>query len=230
MSSFLLYDIAIVAILVLFFLHGRKKGLILTLCGLAAFFVAIFGASFVSDAAAPQVADWLEPHIASAIEEQLDGNLNKTLDELLAAGETGDNAIVNLLTALGFYDEVADAIRNAAANGSAQTAANSVAALACAAAEVVAKVLVFIVAFIVISIVWFFLSRVLNLAAKLPVIKGLNRLFGGLLGLLQGMLLLFLVGWTLRLMGDIIPQETVEQTVLLKFFCTTNPLSLITGI
>ena len=228
--SFLLYDIAIAAILIFFFFHGRKKGLILTLCGLAAFFVAVFGASFVSDAAAPQVAGWLEPHISTAIEDQLGDNVQKSLDELLAAGETGDNTIVSVLTALGFYDEVADAIRSAAAKEGAQAAADSAAALACAAAEVVAKVLVFIVAFILISIAWFFLSRVLNLAAKLPVIKGLNRLLGGLFGLLQGMLLLFLVGWVLRLMGDVIPQETVEQTVLLKFFCSANPLSLITGI
>lgn len=226
----LIYDAVIVVILAFFFLRGRKKGLILTLCGLAAFFVAIIGARIASDAFAPQVADMLQPHFSTVIEEQLGGGLQERLDELLAAGEQGDSAIAKLLTTLGFYDEVADAIREAVSGQAAQTAADVAVSLARAVAEVVAGVLVFVVAFLLITVVWFLLSRALDLAARLPILNGLNRTLGGLFGLLQGMLLLFLIAWVLRLMGGVIPQETVAQTTLLKFFCTANPLSLITGI
>ena len=31
-------------------------------------------------------------------------------------------------------------------------------------------------------------------------------------------------------MGNVIPAETVERTVLLNFFMTTNPLSLLSGM
>ena len=64
----LIYDGAIVSILAYFFLRGRKKGLILALCGLAAFVVAIIGARMASDAFAPKVADMLQPHFATVIE------------------------------------------------------------------------------------------------------------------------------------------------------------------
>lgn len=228
--SYLIYDAVIVAILAFFFLRGRKKGLILTLCGLAAFFVAIIGARTASDTFAPQVADLLQPHFSTVIEEQLGSGLQEKLDDLLTAGEQGDNTIAKLLAALGFYDEVADTIRSAVSGQAAQTAADVAVSLARAVAEVVAGVLVFVVAFLLITVAWFLLSRALDLAARLPILNGLNRTLGGLFGLLQGMLLLFLIAWGLRLMGGIIPQETVAQTTLLKFFCSTNPLSLITGI
>ena len=226
----LIYDGAIVAILAYFFLRGRKKGLILALCGLAAFFVAIIGARMASDAFAPKVAHMLQPHFSTVIEAHLGNGLEERLDELLTAGEQGDNAIAKLLTTLGFYDEVADTIRSAVSGQAAQTAADVAVALARSVAEVVAGVLVFIAAFLLITVGWFLLSHALDLAARLPILNGLNRTLGGLFGLLQGMLLLFLVAWVLRLMGGVIPQDTVEQTSLLKFFCTTNPISLITGI
>lgn len=226
----LIYDGVIVAILAYFFLRGRKKGLILTLCGLAAFFVAIIGARMASDTFAPRVADLLQPHFSSAIEVHLSNGLEDRLNELLTAGEQGDSAIAKLLHTLGIYDEVSDTIRSALSGQAAQTAADVAVSLARSIAEVVAGVLVFIAAFLLITVAWFLLSHALDLASRLPVLNGLNRTLGGLFGLLQGMLLLFLLAWVLRLMGGIIPQETVEQTTLLKFFYTTNPVTLITGI
>lgn len=228
--TYLIYDAVIVAVLAYFFLRGRKKGLILTLCGLAAFFVAIIGARMASDAFAPKVADLLQPRFSSVIEEQLGNGLAEKLDELLSAGEDTDNAIVKLLTSLGFYDEVADTIRSAVSGQAAQTAADVAVSLARAVAEVVAGVLVFVVAFLLLIVVWYLISHALDLAARLPIINGLNRLLGGLFGLLQGMLILFLAAWVLRLLGGVIPEETVERTTLLRFFLTTNPISLITGI
>lgn len=228
--TYLLYDAAILAILGYFFLRGRKKGFILTVCGLAAFFVAIIGARMASDAFAPKVADLLQPRFSSVIEEHFGTGLEEKLDELLSADENTDNAIVKLLTTLGIYDEVADTIRSAVSGQAAQTATDVAVSLARAVAEVVAGVLVFVAAFLLLIVAWYLISHALDLASRLPVINGLNRLLGGLFGLLQGMLILFLAAWVLRLLGGIIPQETVNETTLLKFFCTTNPISLITGI
>lgn len=225
-----LYDAAVVAILVFFFLRGRKKGLILTLCGLAAFFVALFGARVASEQLSPLAADAMLPHFSTAIEQQLGDNLNEKLDQLLAEGENGSNAIIDALKALGFYDEVSHAIRDAVSGQAAETAADVALSLARTVAELVAGVLVFVVAFLIISVLWFLLSRALDLAARLPVIHGLNTSLGALLGLAQGVLILFVAAWVLRLLGGVIPEETVAQTRVLRFFMDTNPLTLISGI
>ena len=52
---------------------------------------------------------------------------------------------------------------------------------------------------------------------------------GAILGLVKGCAILFLCAWVLRCLGKVIPEETVEQTHLLKFFMTTNPVALVLG-
>lgn len=227
--TYWIYDGVIGLVLLFFYLRGRSKGLILSLCGLLAVFVALAGAKMASDAMTPQVATMLQPHFTTAIEQQLQVDPGVGMDALLQP-DGKDNALLDLLNSLGFYDEVSSAIRDTITDQAVQTVADVARSLAGAVAEVVAGVLVFVVAFLVILVVWFLLGKVLDLAAKLPVLHGLNRLLGGLFGLVKGALLLFLAAWVVRLLGNVIPQETVDQTVLLRFFCTTNPLSLITGI
>ena len=227
--AFLLLDAVIVAVLLFFFVRGRKKGLILTLCGLAAFFVAIIGARMLTETFSPTVADWLQPHFSVAFGEELGANLDEKLDELFPADEPGDSAIAKLLVSLGIYDEVTTAIRDAVSGPASQTAADAAATLARSVAEIVADILTFIVAFLLLLAVWYLISHALDLASRLPVINGLNRLLGGLFGLLQGMIILFLVAWLLRVL-DVIPQEITAQTKLLKFFLTTDLTEFFTGI
>ena len=43
-------------------------------------------------------------------------------------------------------------------------------------------------------------------------------------------MLLFLAAWVLRMFDGVIPDPVLERSVLLEFFCTFNPLSLISGI
>ena len=228
--TYLIYDLVVAAILLFFYLRGRKKGLILTLCGLVAIFVAFAGAHIISEALTPTVADALTPRFSTLIEERLGDSLDGKLDTLLDAEGEGNKLIADLLKTFGIYDKVANAIRDTVTGEAAQTVADVALSLARAVAEVVAGVLIFVVAFLVIFAGWFLLSHGLDLAARLPVIHGLNRLLGGLFGLGEGMLILFLLAWVLRVMGGIIPQDVVEQTTILRFFYTTNPLELITGI
>lgn len=222
-------DLVIVAILLVSYLRGRKKGLILTLCGLAAFFVALFGARFFSQQLAPMAADALTPHFSSMVEQNTDLDLSNQLDQLLVDPE-GESLLLDSLKAVGLYDSFADSVRDLLSQQAASAMTNAATALAHAIAEVVASVVIFIVAFLLILLVWFLLSRLLNLAARLPLIRGLNRLLGGVIGFAQGALLLFFAAWILRLCGGVIPADVVETTTVLKFFMTTNPISIFTGI
>ena len=60
-------------------------------------------------------------------------------------------------------------------------------------------------------------------------LAGLVRL-GGLFGLIQGCILLFVAAWLIQFSGHLIPEETVEQTRLLRFFMDTNPFALLSGL
>lgn len=62
-----LFDIIIVAVLVLFAWRGAAKGLILSLCGLAAVFVAFFAAQFISEQFCAPVSNIFRPIIIQAV-------------------------------------------------------------------------------------------------------------------------------------------------------------------
>ncbi|MBQ3135222.1 MAG: CvpA family protein [Oscillospiraceae bacterium] len=220
-------DLALAAVLLVSFLLGQRKGLILSLCGLATYFVALFGARFFSQQLSPLVADAMTPHITTWVQEHAGGFLNGTLDSFMNANAAGDSPLFRALQSLGLLDSVRDTLSQQAI----QSVTDAAGILAHSIAEVVASVLIFIVAFLLILLVWHLLSRLLNqLFRNLPIVRGLNRLLGGVFGLCQGLVILFLIAWILQLFGETIPADTVEASTILKFFMTSNPISTFTGI
>ena len=92
--NYILFDLAILAVLAIFLWRGYAKGFILTLCGFLAIFVALIGASILSNALAEPVAKTMEPVIAHRIQDALaqaieetdfisvDGSIVQTPEEL----------------------------------------------------------------------------------------------------------------------------------------------------
>ena len=89
------------------------------------------------------------------------------------------------------------------------------------------RAVLFLVCFIAVLAAWTLLSRALDLAFRLPVLSTLNQWSGAAVGLVKGGVLLFIACWLFR---GLIPQEAVDQSILLRFFCTTNPFLLIASI
>ena len=116
-------------------------------------------------------------------------------------------------------------VRDALEDGLINLAASALEAVSSYAAIHIARVLIFIVAFIVLMVVWFFFSHALDLAFRLPVLSSLNSWGGGAAGFLKGVLLLFIAAWLLR--ESVIPPQVIEESILLKIFCSNSPLSLL---
>ncbi len=227
--SYLAYDLAIVLVLLLFFWRGYSKGFVLTLCGFLAVFVALIGAAFLSDALAEPVAKAVEPtvqqHIQGALTEAIqntalvsvDGGVAQTPEELPL------NAVIEQLKESKLYQGFADAFQKAVDNGTAEIAANAAHTLSHFAAVQIARIVLFVLSFFAVLIAWFFLSHTLDLVTKLPVLNSLNHWGGGAVGLLKGALVLFIAAWLFQ--DSYIPRDAVEQTYLLKWFCTVSPIS-----
>lgn len=227
--SYLIYDLAVIAILALFAFWGYRKGLVLTLCSLAAVFVALVGASFLSDALAEPLAKAVEPGIERRIQDSLteaiqstefisvDGGVAERPEEVALAG------VIGHLKESHLFQGFAGSFQKAVENGLAEVTANAAKALAHFVAVQIARTVIFVLAFAAILIGWLFLSRALDLVARLPVLSTVNRWGGGAAGLVKGGLVLFIAAWLLR--DGYIPPEAVENTCLLNFFCTASPLS-----
>jgi len=93
----------------------------------------------------------------------------------------------------------------------------------------------YLILFIVISVMLFMLARMLDLISKLPVIKQLNKLAGGVAGALQGLLIFWIftailtiwanTPWAQNLYG------MINESSLLSFLYTHNLLiTIVTNI
>lgn len=229
--AFLIADGLVLAVLLIFACIGARRGLILSLCGLLAFVVAFLGASFAARTLSPAVADALEPKFAAAIEEQLNESIRQQAEAGEAAVLSPDDVplegVLDALREMGFYETLINTVDRAVESGMTAAAASAAAAVAAAIAQSAAYLILFLLGFFLILLAWRLLSRALDLVARLPGLHFLNKTGGALFGLVQGCIILFVAAWLLQFFGQVLPRELVEQTVLLKFFMTTNPFSLV---
>ena len=227
--NYIVYDLAVAAILAFFLWRGYRKGFVLTLCSLLAVFVALVGASVLSSALAEPVAKAIEPIVASSIHDTVTSYYQRSPAETSSSEESAwlaqlpvDELLEPLKESKAFQG-FADAFQKAVDDGVADVAAHAAQALAHFVAVQIARIVIFAVAFFAVLIAWFFFSHTLDLVAHLPVLYTANRWAGGAVGLVKGALVLFIAAWLLK--GSYLPPEAVEHTYLLKFFCTASPLS-----
>ena len=94
------------------------------------------------------------------------------------------------------------------------------------ASNSVIRAVVGVMLFIGIRIIMGAVYRILRAVSRLPVIKGANRLIGGLLGLINYMFVVYAVLAVISLIvvKDGAGQSIIEQTYLAKYFYNNNIL------
>ncbi len=214
--NFLLYDGIILAVLALFVWLGWKKGLLLSLCGLAAAIVAFLGAGFFADMLEGPVADAISPRLEAAIEESIAPGYD-------AQGVPG--AVDALREENALFAWAADAVEEAIDNADVFPDIGEVISIASqAAAQRIAHSFVFAAAFLVLYLLLILLLHVLDLVAKLPGLHFFNGLGGGLIGLVKGALVVFVLTALLMVSAYQPDPETLESSYLLDFFVQRNPV------
>lgn len=239
--SFLIFDLILAVVLALTVFQGYRKGFVLTLCGFLAVFVAFLGATILSDALAEPVSQMVRPAIVTNINSALQNSLEEqgvTLPEESTSSSQeeggldglGENfsleQILELVGDSSLVQHFSDAIQSAVNEGVLAVTSNVVDSIAGYIAMQITRGILFVVCFALVLVAWYFLSHTLDLAFKLPVLSTLNHWAGAAMGLVKGAALLFIACWLLR---SLFPQQAVEDSVLLHFFCTTNPFALIAG-
>lgn len=203
----LLLDLVLLGLLVFSFVMGVRRGFLLSLCSLLAVLVALLGGWYLA-------AHWSQP-----LEERLEPVILETLTQREAEEETTSPLPDNLPQAL--QDQAAQT----AQDWKNATLAQAAAFLAGAAA----KVILFLAGFFVVLLLWNLLFQALNLVAKLPGLHGLNKFFGGALGLVKGLLLLMLARWVLCDLLGWIPADVTRDSILLSLLPSLDLFDLLEG-
>lgn len=233
--SYLIFDAAVVLVLLFTAWRGYRRGFVLTLCGFLALFVALIGASVVSNALSDPVSRALQPAIERNLNTIFEGytvQQTPAPDSSQAAGSQGEEEVIlplqealDILKDSNLYRGFVESIQEALNEGMVSAAANAVRVIADYVATQLSRIVIFFIAFVLILVLWYFISHALDLAFRLPVLSTINHWLGAGIGLLKGAVLLFILCWLFQ--GSFLPPEAVRETYLLRFFCVSTPLSLL---
>lgn len=195
MTTPAIIDAVAVSVLALFAVLGAWRGLLRTLAGVLVVILSLAGAGIIASALSVPAAKLIAPVIEKRIEARL--------DEAVREQGRGEEplALTELLDLLGV-----DQTRRVALTGRAQeTVRETGASLAAAVVESLARSalygVLYMISFLLLSVGLHLLARMLDAVLRLPGLRALNAWGGGLLGLAEGALLLFLAVWALRLVG-----------------------------
>lgn len=195
MTTPAIIDAVAVSVLALFAVLGAWRGLLRTLAGVLVVILSLAGAGIIASALSAPAAKLIAPVIEKRIEARL--------DEAVREQGRGEEplALTELLDLLGV-----DQTRREALTGRAQeTVRETGASLAAAVVESLARSalygVLYMISFLLLSVGLHLLARMLDAVLRLPGLCALNAWGGGLLGLAEGALLLFLAVWALRLAG-----------------------------
>ncbi|MEG1577526.1 MAG: CvpA family protein, partial [Oscillospiraceae bacterium] len=183
----------------------------LSLCGLFAVLVAIFGASMLSHYITPVISDFLAPHLTPLFEEWL-----------VQEGVPQQGGFLWRMMEQALLHSLPESIAGA------MPQISTAAALAIIVAGWIANATSFLITFLVILLLWTLLSHALDLVSKLPGLNMLNKTAGLMVGLIKGTVLLFVGAWVLKHLDGFVPPELTAQTTLFRFFMTMNPMTLLT--
>lgn len=219
-------DIVIIAILGLSVLVGLYRGFISSVASMGGCLLSL-GLSF-----------WLSPKLAAAI--QNNPEILKTLVSYTdAATKIGDQTLANTSVASLTQGKIAEILGKVSLPAPLNTLlqSNLEKQVFGATADVgsyvsqtivgaILNVICFIVCFVVLLLVLHFILNFLKVVFKFPVLKQLNALAGGALGLLRGALLCFVAFALLPLIQTIVPvngvNELVTQSALAPLFNSGN--------
>lgn len=215
-------DAAIILTMAFFTWRGARKGLILTLFSFVALFVAWFGAKAVAENFSTPVANIIRPSIELTLDEALEGAVPDAAPSAAPspstpavvlpgrpvtrpADEPGDGfsleQVLEMMEESELFTGLQAFVDEAAAQDVLEVTTTAAAAVAAYLADLIANALLFGLSFLLILLVWFLVSRALDLAFDLPILSAVNAIGGGILGLLKSVLLLVVVIWLARVSG-----------------------------
>ena len=198
--SFVIFDVVILILLLLTAWKGYRRGFVLTLCSLLAVFVAFIGATVISSQLARPMSRLIQPALERSITQVLEEQTHAVLPppETSEAsqppalsdafsGEEGQEGeedwlaqlpldeVLDALQASSLYQHFIQPIQDAIQDGVMEVTTSAARAVADYLALELTRMFLFLVSFALVLLLWLLLSRVLDLACKLPVLSTLNH-------------------------------------------------------
>ncbi len=228
----ILLDLLLLLIVALSIWDGYKRGLIGGVFGILALVVALIAGNSLSSNYSFEAVPVLEPFVDGYVDSQkmrdnvLEimgyGSTDLSLEDVLESDSSlrYDYAVI-CMEELGFQDSRAEtlaqrAVRYSEANDVSMT--DAVITILC---DTVTYVVGLALCFLLVVILLSAIGNIGNLVFRLPdSMELLDELGGAILGFVRGFLYCVLLCWLLSFLGLVIGKDTLENTLLARFFLT----------
>lgn len=227
MTTPVIIDAIVVILLVGFTAYGAKRGLLRALAGLLIVVMALVGAGMIAAAFSGPAARLVAPVIGKRIARQVDEAMTVQAESAQTPEGEDDFEIEGLLALLGLDETVRDSMAQRTRETIRDTGVSLATALVESIAQSVIYGVLYILSFLTLLVLLHVLAKAMDLLLKLPGLHGMNALGGGLLGLIQGALLLFLAVWAARQLGMSFEETPWTEAHIFRIFTTHTPLSVL---
>ena len=210
-----------------FTVFGAKRGLLRTLAGLVIVVVALVGAGMIATTFSGPAAKLAAPLIEKQIEKKIDAAIAESAPAV--SSSTAENSqMEHLFSLLGLDAEVRSSLMEKTRDTVRDTGVSAVTAVVTGVAQSMIYGVLYILSFVALTVLLHVLFKAMGLLTKLPGLRSLNALGGGVLGLIKGGLLLFLAVWAARRLGVSFEAQPFTDAHILAVFTTHTPLSVLT--
>lgn len=233
-------DLVLLAIVIICVWSGYKKGFIIGIANLLGIVVSLYAAVLVSSAFSYDVVPVLRPFVSGYVETQMNDavldemgldDTDLSYEDILAGdSELRHEFCYMSYKSVGIYDNAADQMATEAENyadANNATISDAVVEIFCQRAAYVAGVTLM---FLIFLIALMAIANIPNLSYRIPNMDLLNDAGGAAMGFINGICYCILICWALRFLGLIIGTDTLERTLLARFFISIDFLTVGVGI
>lgn len=236
----IIFDIILIVIAAAVICRGYRQGLLKSVMGLATNVVALI----VAYAFSPYVSDWL---FNNYFLSEISSGIKSTVASVFGGGGEYDfmkmvNEMPEVLSQMlekyrvseSSLAEFVPSVQDAGESGVSKISEF----IATPAASVISNVLAFIAVFIAALIVLKIVSALIAFVFKAPVLKTVDKTAGLILGIVNAVLILWILSLALSLgieaAGSLAPswfgEKVIQNSFVLKFFSEFNPMRFISSL
>ena len=237
MDNALVIDGIIAAVLLAGALIGWKRGLFKSLMGLAVVVLALIGSVVVADMLTEPITDFVAPKVEDAVVSQFSDALDRSMGSDSPDAQAGLSEMLEQYGVSGdilkpLWDSAASSVFgaiSAAKENTVDAFRGSISASIRTLVSGVVHAALVLVLYVVLLIVLKLLTRALDHVFDLPVLSTVNGVGGAAIGLIEAVLLLYVVVFITARLGNGVLTDYADDTYLLPIFLNRSPVELISS-
>jgi len=222
-------DVVLLILIAICTWNGYKKGLVGSIAGILVIVASLLGGTLFSSAFSHEVVPALEPFVNGYVDSQTNrdnvleklgyGSSNLSLDDILAQDSSlrYDYAYESNLN-VGLYSDRAEELAEKSVYYAEENGTNMTDAVINVLCDSITYVGGLTIAFLLVLILLSAIGNLINLSFRLPNMENLDEIGGAVLGFITGFIFCVLACWVLSFFGILIGKETMEHTILARFF------------